>query len=50
MALAAIQGLNQKVEDQLKAKDAEIEELEQAVSELRKLVSTLAQRSNGSGE
>ncbi len=50
VALAAIQGLNQKVEDQLKAKDAEIEELEQAVSELRKLVSTLAQRSNGSGE
>ena len=50
VALAAIQGLNHKVEEQLKAKDAEIEELKQAVSELRKLVSTLAQKSNGGGE
>ena len=50
VALAAIQGLNHKVEEQMKAKDAEIEELKQAVSELRKLVSTLAQKSNGGGE
>ena len=46
VALAAIQGLNEVV----KEKDAEIKELKQAVSELRTLVNTLAQRSNGGGE
>jgi cell division protein FtsB len=38
VALAAIQGLNQKVEE----KDAEIEALKQSVSELKQLVQTLA--------
>ena len=35
VALAAIQGLNQKMGDQLKAKDAEIKQLQQNVAELR---------------
>jgi hypothetical protein len=38
VALAAIQGLNQKVEDQLKAKDARIASLEQELSALKELV------------
>ena len=50
VALAAIQGLDQKVEEQLKAKDAEIEELKQSVAELKALVNTLAQKPNGGGE
>jgi hypothetical protein len=40
VALAAIQGLNQK----LKEKDAEIQELKQRVDELKKLVQTLAEK------
>ncbi len=39
VALAAIQGLNCKVEEQLKVKDAEIRELKQQVAELKRLVS-----------
>ena len=46
MALAAIQGLNQKVEEQrseLKARDAEIQALQARVAELEQLKETVAQ-------
>ena len=42
--LAAIQGLNQKLERQAEEKDAEIKELRQSVDELKKLVQQLAAR------
>jgi hypothetical protein len=42
VALAAIQGLNQKMEAETKAKDAEIQELKQSVAELKVLVEKLA--------
>ena len=42
VALAAIQGLNQKLQDESKAKDAEIEQLKQSVAELKVMVSQLA--------
>ena len=38
VALAAIQGLNQKVEEQLKAKNAEIEELKQRLATLEMFI------------
>ena len=38
MALAAIQGLNQKLVDELKRRDAENAELKQAMNELKELV------------
>ena len=41
VALAAIQGLNQKFEEQLKAKDAHIETLEQRIARLEKLITSL---------
>jgi trimeric autotransporter adhesin len=41
VALAAIQGLNQKLEQQLKEKDARISALEETVAELREIVSAL---------
>jgi hypothetical protein len=44
VALAAIQGLNQKVDEQLKAKDAEIAQLKQRLAQLEELVSRLAAR------
>jgi hypothetical protein len=44
VALAAIQGLNQKVEEQLKAKDAKIQDLE---GRLEKLEQALATRNGG---
>jgi hypothetical protein len=47
VALAAIQGLNQKLEQTqqaAKAKDAEIEDLKQSVDELKKLVKSLADK------
>ena len=44
MELAAIQGLNEKLEKQTKEKDAEIKELRQNVEELKKLVEQLAAR------
>jgi len=47
VALAAIQGLNQKLTKDLKAKDAEIGELKQNVAELRELVVRLNERWNG---
>lgn len=42
VALAAIQGLNQKLENEAKAKDAEIQELKQSVAELKAMVEKLA--------
>jgi hypothetical protein len=51
VALAAIKGLNQKVEErdqslhqQLAEKDAEIQDLKQSVDQLRKMVQSLAER------
>jgi t-SNARE complex subunit (syntaxin) len=51
VALAAIQGLNQKLETEAKAKDAEIqaqaakiEDLQQSVAELKALVGKLANK------
>lgn len=45
MALAAIQGLNQKLEAAGKQKDARIAALEQRVAELETLVNGLAAKS-----
>jgi hypothetical protein len=44
VALAAIQGLNQKLEQQSKDKDAEIQDLKQSLSELKKLVQSLVEK------
>jgi hypothetical protein len=44
VALAAIQGLNQKLEASLKERDARIEELEKTVHELKSLLPKLASR------
>jgi Chaperone of endosialidase len=44
VALAAIQGLNQKLEDQLKAKDQRIEDLEERLARLEKLVSKTSEK------
>ena len=44
VALAAIQGLNQKLEEQAKQKDAEIQDLKQSVADLKKLVQTLVEK------
>ena len=41
VALAAIQGLNQKLETQVKAKDAKIEAMEKRLADLEKLVQSL---------
>jgi hypothetical protein len=49
VALAAIQGLNQKVDEQLKAKDAQIAQLKQRLAQLEELVSQLA-AGQGTGE
>jgi trimeric autotransporter adhesin len=49
VALAAIQGLNQKLEETVKAKDAEIQALRQSVAELKAVVGTLAEKVNGGG-
>jgi len=46
VALAAIQGLNQKVAEQLKAKDAQIQELRQKVERLEELANRLAGQPN----
>ena len=43
-ARTTIQGLNQKVEELLKAKDAEIQELKKSVAELKALVERLADK------
>lgn len=47
VALVAIQGLNQKLEEQVQEKDARIAGLEQSVSELKVLVKALVEKSNG---
>jgi hypothetical protein len=47
VALAAIQGLNQKLEAQGRAKDAEIRELRQSMAELKKLVDSLLHDDGG---
>jgi trimeric autotransporter adhesin len=44
VALAAIQGLNQKLEAELKAKDAEIRQLQSDLAEVKQLLQTLANR------
>jgi hypothetical protein len=41
VALAAIQGLHQKLEEQLRAKDAEMIELRQSIAELRRTIENL---------
>jgi len=53
VALAAIQGLNQKLQEQaetLKAKDAAIHSLESRLADLEKLVARLGQHSSPSGQ
>jgi hypothetical protein len=50
VALAAIQGLNQKLEDTVKQKDARIAALEQDVAELKALVRSLVGQPNGGGQ
>jgi trimeric autotransporter adhesin len=47
VALAAIQGLNQKLEEQLARKDAEIQKLKTSLAELKELVSQFAGQRNG---
>ena len=47
VALAAIQGLNEKFEEQTREKDGRIQELEKTVAELKELVSQLAGQRNG---
>ena len=49
VALAAIQGLNEKLEEQTRVKDARIQQLEATVEELKALVSKLAAQQNGGG-
>ena len=44
VALAAIQGLNQKLETEAKAKDAKIGELEKRLADLETLVKSSAQK------
>jgi hypothetical protein len=44
VALAAIQGLNQKLEAEAKARDAEIAALRQSVADLKQLVQSLAEK------
>jgi len=50
VALAAIQGLNQKLTDELKQKGTEITELKQAVSELKALVKMMNEKFNGAAD
>jgi hypothetical protein len=44
VALAAIQGLNEKMEKQLKARDAEIEQLRQTIAQLKTAMNKLASK------
>ncbi len=53
VALAAIKGLNEVVQEQqakMQQKEAEIKALQQSVTELQSLVSTLMQKPNGGGQ
>jgi hypothetical protein len=47
VALAAIQGLNEKLEEQARDKDARIQELEKSVNDLKELVGRLATQTTG---
>ena len=47
VALAAIQGLNQKLEEKLEQKQTEITELRLTVNELKELVTAMNQKLNG---
>jgi trimeric autotransporter adhesin len=47
VALAAIQGLNEKFDEQTREKDTRIQELEKTVAELKELVSKLAAQKGG---
>ena len=47
VALAAIQGLNQKLEAELKQKEAKVSALEQRLAELEKLVESLTRNNGG---
>jgi predicted nucleic acid-binding Zn-ribbon protein len=47
VALAAIQGLNQKLEHQLEQKETEITELKQTVSELKEVINAMNHKLNG---
>ncbi len=49
VALAAIQGLNEKFDEQTRLKDARIQQLEATVEELKALVGKLAAQQNGGG-
>ena len=50
VALAAIQGLNQKLEDAVRAKDARIQTLEKDMAELKTIVENLAQARDRRGQ
>ena len=50
VALAAIQGLNQKLEQIIKEKDARIQTLEKDMAELKAMVSSLLQKSKGGAQ
>lgn len=47
VALAAIQGLNRKLEEQLKAQDAQLRDLQATVDELKDVIRALAERGGG---
>jgi hypothetical protein len=47
VALAAIQGLNEKLEEQAKEKAAQIQRLQQSVAQLQATVSELARKQAG---
>ena len=49
VALAAIQGLNQRLEDQVKQKDAEIAQLKRELGDLKQLVNSLIPTRSGGG-
>jgi hypothetical protein len=50
VALAAIQGLNQKLEQTLEQKETELTELKQTVAELKELVTAMNHKLNGGGK
>jgi hypothetical protein len=47
VSLVAIQGLNQKVNQELKAKDAQIQQLTESVAELKEMVTKLVAQQKG---
>ena len=50
VALAAIQGLNQKLEDEVRAKDAEIQALKNGMTEMRQMLDRLAAQMKGAAQ